>query len=181
MPTFTPFEGPYSNHCDITLNPGTGVAEITVTYRANNAGAYRCQLFELAPPYTGKPLIKRDWAQGPDYGVNGPFGYGASQVLPNGALLVAIPAGLENANSVTPTIYMEPNYAAPYALGTGSADPALTPRVAQLEQTAAAQAAEIAELRTMLGNLTGGVLSPADVQAIEWVKSLRRLITIGVA
>ena len=114
---FTPFEGPYSNHCDVTLNPGNGIAEITVTYRANNQGAYRCQLWELAPPYTGMPIIKRDWAQGPDYGVLGPFGYGASQVLPNGSLLVVIPAGLESANSVTPTFHIEPNFAAPYSLG----------------------------------------------------------------
>ncbi len=166
---FTPFEGPYSNHCDVTLNPGNGIAEITVTYRANNQGAYRCQLWELSPPYTGVPIIKRDWAQGPDYGVLGPFGYGASQVLPNGSLLVVIPAGLESANSVTPTILIEPNFAAPYPLGGGSST---DPRVDALVSQVAALTVRVTNLEVAIGGEKGTALTPEQARVLDYLVSV---------
>ena len=111
---FTPIAGKYSPHIDLSMHPATGVVSITVAFHINRGA--NCRLYELAPPYSGQPVLKRDWIQGQN-DVLGPFGHGASLALPNGALLVAVPAGLDSAENVTPTILIEPGYSPPFALG----------------------------------------------------------------
>lgn len=121
---FTPFDTKQSSHMDMAMHPATGVVEITIQFHPNNTGPYNCRVYELAPPWTGKPVLKRDWQQGQP-GMIGAFGHGASLLLPNGALLVGVPLGIDNSDNVTPTLLLEPGYAPPFALGgQGPAGPA---------------------------------------------------------
>lgn len=151
---FTPIAGKYSPHMDVSMHPVTGIVSITVAFHIN--GGANCRLYELAPPYTGQPVLKRDWQQGQN-GVLGPFGHGASLVLPNGALLLAVPAGLDGANNVTPTISIEPGFAPPYALGTGGSSGTVDPRVDALTSQIGALGQQIAALEIALGAIgTGG-------------------------
>jgi len=114
--TFTPFDTKQSSHIDLTMHPVTGVVEITIQFHPQNTGPYNCRVYELAPPWTGKPVLKRDYQQGQP-GMIGPFGHGASLLLPNGALLIAVPLGIDGPDNVTPTTMIEPGFSAPYALG----------------------------------------------------------------
>jgi len=117
--TFTPFDTKYSPHTDLTMNPVTGVVTITVAFHPNNRGGYNCKVWEFAPPYTGAPTLKRDWKQGAG-GVVGPFGHGASLVLPTGGLLTVVPVGIDSGDNVTPAMQIEDGYSPPYVLGGGS-------------------------------------------------------------
>ncbi len=111
---FVPFDTQYSAHTDVTIHPVTGVAYITVAFHPNNQGGYNCKIWTLAPPYTGQPVLLRDWVQG-TYS-DGPFGHGASVPLPNGALLTVVPVA-GNSAEVRPSLYVDPNVCPPYTLG----------------------------------------------------------------
>lgn len=164
---FTPIAGKYSPHMDVSMHPVTGIVSITVAFHIN--GGANCRLYELAPPYTGQPVLKRDWIQGQN-NVLGPFGHGASLVLPTGALLVAVPAGLDGANNVTPTILLEPGYAPPFALGTGGGG-TIDPRVDALALQIGALGQQITAIETALGNIgTGGGLSAEESEALRRLK-----------
>lgn len=128
--SFQPFEIQYSPHTDLSIHPATGVVTITVAHHPNNRGGYNCRVYEFAPPYVGKPILKREWEQGKN-GIVGPFGHGASIVLPTGARLTVVPVGLDSVNNVTPAFQIEPGYSAPYQLGGDVAD--LLARIAQIE------------------------------------------------
>lgn len=127
MPTspFIAFDSQYSAHTDVTMHPVTGVVYITVAFHPDNRGPYNCRIWELRPPYTGKPTIIRDWVQG-QYSVS-PFGHGASIPLPNGALLTVVPVGADSAE-VKPSLYVDLGVAPPFVMGgqgaTGAPGPA---------------------------------------------------------
>jgi hypothetical protein len=117
MPVFTPIEGPYSNHIGgAWTHPITGVVYFLVTYRPNSAGAYWLQVMECKPPYsTATPI--RQWQTGTPESGPGPWGYGTCTWLPNGALLIAAPGGVNEQNIVQPAIHVEPNLFPPIPLG----------------------------------------------------------------
>ena len=114
MPSpFVPFDTQYSNHIHLAMHPTTGVVFITVAFHPNNTGPYNCKIWQLPPPYTEQPTVFRDWIQG-QYS-DGPFGYGASLPLPNGALLTAVPVTLNG--QVRPSLYVDPAQLPSYPLG----------------------------------------------------------------
>ena len=118
---FVPFDTQYSAHTDVTIHPVTGVCYITVAFHPNNQGPFNLRVWQLNPPYTGMPVLIRDWIQG-QYSV-GPFGYGAVLPLPNGALLTVVPVA-GNSIEVRPSILVEPNATPAYPLGgTGAPGP----------------------------------------------------------
>ena len=118
---FVPFDTQYSAHTHVSNpHPITGVVYITVAFHPNNSGGYNCKIWELRPPYTGQPILLRDWVQG-TYS-QGPFGHGASVPLPNGALLTVVPVAGNDAD-VKPSLYVDPNVCPPYALGGGAGAP----------------------------------------------------------
>ena len=119
MPSpFIPFDTQYSEHTDITIHPVTGVVYITVSFHPNNRGGYNCKLWELHPPYTGRPVEVRNWVQGrPNVSV-GPFGHGHSIALPTGGVLTAVPVATDS-SEVEPSIMIDMGLGAPYQLGTG--------------------------------------------------------------
>ena len=176
--TFTPFANQYSPHTDVTLNPTTGVVTITVAHHPNNQGGYNCRVYELAPPYTGQPVQKREYTQGAP-GQLGPFGHGASLVLPSGELLVVTPLGVDSGANVTPTIALEPGYAAPYALGGDTA--ALEQRLAALAQHLADVEAvmhetqnETARVRALAESISGAGLDAGDRAVLDYLKGMPR-------
>jgi hypothetical protein len=115
---FTPFDTQYSAHTDVTIHPATGVVTITVAFHPNNRGGYNCKIWELHPPYTGAPIMVRDWVQGQKGVSVGPFGHGASVALPTGGLLTVVPVASDS-SEVKPSIMIDGGLGAPYALGTG--------------------------------------------------------------
>lgn len=201
---FQPFAGRHSSHIDMSLHPTTGVVSITVAYHPDNRGGYNCRLYELAPPYTSAPVLKRDWQQGQN-GVLGPFGHGASLMLPTGALLVAVPAGIDGPDAIMPTLLMEPNYSAPFTSGgpgpkgdkgdqglqgipgatgvpgkDGTNGSGVDPRVDALVSQIGAQGQQLTAIETALGNIgTGEGLSQIDREALDWLAALRAVLRIG--
>lgn len=168
MPTspFVAFDSQYSAHTDLAMHPVTGVVYITVAFHPDNRGGYNCRIWELPPPYTGKPKLIRDWVQG-QYSVS-PFGHGASIPLPNGALLTCVPVGAESAE-VKPSLYVDPGVAPVFALGgQGSAN---DPRVDALVSQLGALGQQITAIETALANIgQGGELSAEDVEALRRLK-----------
>lgn len=51
---------------------------------------------------------------------------------------------------------------------------------APLEHLAAQQAHALVAIETALGNVGSAALSEADIQALEWIKALRRIMVMGV-
>ena len=118
---FVPFDTQYSAHTDVTIHPLTGVCYITVAFHPNNQGPFNCRIWTLAPPYTGAPVLIRDWTQG-QYSV-GPFGYGATVPLPTGSLLTVVPVA-GNSMEVKPSLYVDAGASPSYPLGgTGAQGP----------------------------------------------------------
>jgi len=114
MPSpFIPFDTQYSAHTDVTINPIDGVVTITVAFHPNNHGGYNCKVWELSPPYTGDPILARDWVQG--VASVGPFGHGASVALPTGDVLTVVPVGAES-DDVKPSILVDVGMSTPYPL-----------------------------------------------------------------
>jgi hypothetical protein len=174
--TFQPFDIKYSPHTDASLNPVTGVVTITVAFHPNNTGGYNCRVYELAPPYTGAPVLKRDWKQG-ENGIIGPFGHGASVVLPTGALLTVVPVGIDSAANVTPAIQIEPGYSAPFVLGNTQALAATVAALAQhlsdVESVMHETQNETARVRALAESIaTGAGLSEDDRKALDGLKRL---------
>lgn len=169
---FQPFANRYSPHADLTLNPSTGVVSITVAHHPENRGA-NCRVYELAPPYTGQPVLKREYKQG-EPGQIGPFGHGASLVLPTGALLVAVPLGIESAANVPPTILIEPGYAAPYQLGGDALAQANAAEIHRLQEIASMQQQRIVAIETALANVAQGGLSAEDAALLAWLRTMPR-------
>lgn len=186
---------------DMSLHPVTGVVTITVAYHPDNRGGYNCRVYELAPPYTGAPILKRDWQQGQN-GVLGPFGHGASLMLPTGALLVAVPAGIDGPDAIMPTLLLEQNFGAPFVSGgqgpKGDQGPQGIPgatgapgkdgtngsgtdsRVDALVSQIGAQGLQLTAIETALGNIgTGEGLSDVDREALDWLAALRAVLRIG--
>lgn len=58
--------------------------------------------------------------------------------------------------------------------------PDLAARVAALEHLAAQQAMALVAIETAMGNVVAAELSEADIQALEWIKALRRIMVMGV-
>ncbi len=156
---FIPFDTQYSNHIHLAMHPTTGVVFITVAFHPNNVGPYNCKIWQLAPPYTGQPTVFRDWIQG-QYS-DGPFGYGASLPLPNGALLTAVPVSLDG--QVRPSLYIDPANLTPYALGGGSS---IDPRVDALVSQVAALTVRVANLEGAIG---GSALTPEQAQVLNYL------------
>lgn len=177
--TFQPFDIQYSPHIDVTMNPATGVVSITVAHHPNNQGGYNCRVYDLAPPYTGRPVLTREWEQGKN-NITGPFGHGASVVLPTGALLTATPVGINSANNVTPAIQIEPGYSAPYQLG-GSTEAleqrlaALATHLADVEAVMHETQNETARVRALAESIGGESLSAGDREALDRLRALLRI------
>jgi hypothetical protein len=156
---FTPFDTQYSAHTDVTIHPVTGVVTITVAFHPNNRGGYNCKIWELHPPYTGEPVMVRDWVQGKKGVSVGPFGHGASVALPTGGLLTVVPVAADS-SEVKPSIMIDAGLGAPYALGGSGNDPRVDALVSQL----GALGQQIAHLQA-----GGGiVLLPAPVTTPAW-------------